>query len=115
MAEADGNRTRLTEMLGHNGFEDRAHHQTRYASGVSLDGRSSAANCGNSAPTRGGNRTPFPQSRAMTAVVMRRRDRLMPNRSPRLANRCMLRPYAEHSGRTTAALSPVTRMESAHA
>ncbi|MDX6307236.1 MAG: hypothetical protein QOI06_282 [Nocardioidaceae bacterium] len=32
VAEADGNRTRLTEMLGHNGFEDRAHHQTRYAS-----------------------------------------------------------------------------------
>ena len=32
VAEADGNRTRLAEMLGHNGFEDRAHHQTRYAS-----------------------------------------------------------------------------------
>ena len=49
MAEADGNRTRLTEMLGHNGFEDRAHHQTRYASEVSLDGRSLPADCGNSA------------------------------------------------------------------
>jgi len=36
MAEADGNRTRLTEMLGHNGFEDRAHHQTRYASAATL-------------------------------------------------------------------------------
>jgi hypothetical protein len=35
-AEADGNRTRLTEMLGHNGFEDRAHHQTRNASTASL-------------------------------------------------------------------------------
>jgi hypothetical protein len=32
MAEADGNRTRLTEMLGHYGFEDRARHQTRNAS-----------------------------------------------------------------------------------
>ena len=32
MAEADGNRTRLTEVLGHNGFEDRARHQTRNAS-----------------------------------------------------------------------------------
>ena len=32
LAEADGNRTRLTEMLGHYGFEDRARHQTRYAS-----------------------------------------------------------------------------------
>jgi hypothetical protein len=38
MAEADGNRTRLAEMLGHNGFEDRAHHQTRYASVASLSG-----------------------------------------------------------------------------
>jgi hypothetical protein len=27
MAEADGNRTRLTEMLGHVGFEDRGGHQ----------------------------------------------------------------------------------------
>ncbi len=33
MAEADGNRTRLAELLDHNGFEDRARHQTRYASG----------------------------------------------------------------------------------
>ena len=32
MAEADGNRTRLAEMLGHIGVEDRARHQTRYAS-----------------------------------------------------------------------------------
>src|SRR5699024_11857511 len=32
MAEADGNRTRLTEVLGHYGFEDRAHHQMRNAS-----------------------------------------------------------------------------------
>lgn len=32
MAEADGNRTRLTGVAGHNGFEDRARHQTRYAS-----------------------------------------------------------------------------------
>ena len=36
MAEADGNRTRLAEVLGHNGFEDRARHQTRYASGCNL-------------------------------------------------------------------------------
>jgi selenide,water dikinase len=36
MAEADGNRTRLTEMLGHYGFEDRARHQTRNASGATL-------------------------------------------------------------------------------
>src|SRR5262245_16665947 len=36
MAEADGNRTRLTGMPGHNGFEDRARHQTRYASGVTI-------------------------------------------------------------------------------
>ena len=28
MAEADGNRTRLTEILGHVGFEDRGGHQT---------------------------------------------------------------------------------------
>ena len=34
MAEADGNRTRLAEMLGHYGFEDRARHQTRNASGA---------------------------------------------------------------------------------
>ena len=34
LAEADGNRTRLTEMLGHYGFEDRARHQTRNASGA---------------------------------------------------------------------------------
>ena len=32
MAEADGNRTRQTEILGLYGFEDRARHQTRYAS-----------------------------------------------------------------------------------
>jgi selenide, water dikinase len=31
-AEADGNRTRRTELLGPYGFEDRARHQTRYAS-----------------------------------------------------------------------------------
>jgi hypothetical protein len=36
VAEADGNRTRLTEMLGHNSFEDCARHQTRNASGVTL-------------------------------------------------------------------------------
>ena len=36
MAEADGNRTRLTEMLGHNSFEDCARHQTRNASGATL-------------------------------------------------------------------------------
>ena len=39
MAEADGNRTRLTEMLGHYGFEDRARHQTRNASAVTLGER----------------------------------------------------------------------------
>jgi len=27
LAEADGNRTRLTEILGHVGFEDREGHQ----------------------------------------------------------------------------------------
>jgi len=27
LAEADGNRTRLTEILGHVGFEDREDHQ----------------------------------------------------------------------------------------
>jgi L-seryl-tRNA(Ser) seleniumtransferase len=32
LAEADGNRTRLTGMPGHYGFEDRARHQTRNAS-----------------------------------------------------------------------------------
>jgi len=32
MAEADGNRTRLTEFLGHVGFEDRGAHQDAYAS-----------------------------------------------------------------------------------
>lgn len=32
MAEADGNRTRLAEILGHVGFEDRAAHQDGYAS-----------------------------------------------------------------------------------
>jgi len=32
MAEADGNRTRRTEILGPYGFEDRARHQTRNAS-----------------------------------------------------------------------------------
>ena len=32
MAEADGNRTRLTELLGHVGFEDRGAHQDAYAS-----------------------------------------------------------------------------------
>ena len=31
-AEAEGNRTPLTEILGHNGFEDRAAHQDGYAS-----------------------------------------------------------------------------------
>ena len=36
LAEADGNRTRLTGMPGHYGFEDRARHQTRYASAVNL-------------------------------------------------------------------------------
>ena len=36
MAEADGNRTRLTEMLGHDSFEDCARHQTRNASGATL-------------------------------------------------------------------------------
>lgn len=36
MAEADGNRTRLAEMLGHYGFEDRARHQTRNASAPTL-------------------------------------------------------------------------------
>jgi L-seryl-tRNA(Ser) seleniumtransferase len=36
MAEADGNRTRLTGLPGHNGFEDRARHQTRYASALTL-------------------------------------------------------------------------------
>src|SRR3954453_6742511 len=34
LAEADGNRTRLTGEPGHYGFEDRARHQTRYASAV---------------------------------------------------------------------------------
>jgi hypothetical protein len=37
LAEADGNRTRLTELLGHNGFEDRARHQTRNASIATLE------------------------------------------------------------------------------
>jgi hypothetical protein len=32
IAEAEGNRTPLTEVLGHNGFEDRAAHQDGYAS-----------------------------------------------------------------------------------
>jgi hypothetical protein len=32
LAEADGNRTRLTGIPGHYGFEDRARHQTRNAS-----------------------------------------------------------------------------------
>jgi hypothetical protein len=32
-AEADGNRTRQTEILGLVGVEDRAAHQDRYASG----------------------------------------------------------------------------------
>src|SRR5699024_1872883 len=36
VAEADGNRTRLAELLDHNGFEDRARHPTRYASASSL-------------------------------------------------------------------------------
>ena len=74
LAEADGNRTRLTEMLGHNGFEDRAHHQTRYASVVSLDGRSSPANRGKSAQPAAGDQADFPQSRAGTAKDMSRRD-----------------------------------------
>lgn len=34
MAEADGNRTRQTEDLGLNGFEDRAAHQDEDASGA---------------------------------------------------------------------------------
>ncbi len=34
MAEADGNRTRRTQVLGPYGFEDRARHQTRNASGA---------------------------------------------------------------------------------
>jgi selenide, water dikinase len=38
LAEADGNRTRLTEMLGHYGFEDRARHQTRNASAHTVGG-----------------------------------------------------------------------------
>jgi hypothetical protein len=37
MAETDGNRTRLTGMPGHYGFEDRARHQTRNASEATLD------------------------------------------------------------------------------
>ncbi len=37
MAEADGNRTRLTGIPGHYGFEDRARHQTRNASAASLE------------------------------------------------------------------------------
>ncbi len=41
MAEADGNRTRLAEMLGHIGVEDRARHQTRYAS-TGIVGRGAA-------------------------------------------------------------------------
>ena len=36
MAEADGNRTRLTQLLGHNGFEDRDRHQTRTTSALTL-------------------------------------------------------------------------------
>lgn len=32
MAEADGNRTRHTELLGITGFEDRGAHQDTYAS-----------------------------------------------------------------------------------
>jgi hypothetical protein len=32
LAEADGNRTRLTQVLGHVGVEDRAAHQDGYAS-----------------------------------------------------------------------------------
>ena len=32
VAEADGNRTRRTQLLGPYGFEDRARHQTRNAS-----------------------------------------------------------------------------------
>ena len=32
LAETDGNRTRLAEILGYYGFEDRAHHQMRNAS-----------------------------------------------------------------------------------
>src|SRR3954470_22265217 len=38
MAEADGNRTRLTGMPGHYGFEDRARHQTRNASAAQSSG-----------------------------------------------------------------------------
>jgi hypothetical protein len=36
LAEADGNRTRLAGWPGHNGFEDRARHQTRNASTVTV-------------------------------------------------------------------------------
>jgi hypothetical protein len=42
VAEAEGNRTPLTEILGHNGFEDRAAHQDGYASSGSLAMISSA-------------------------------------------------------------------------
>lgn len=36
LAEADGNRTRRGQLLPPYGFEDRAHHQTRYASAATL-------------------------------------------------------------------------------
>ena len=52
MAEADGNRTRLTGMPGHYGFEDRARHQTRNASGSTL-GRAPGAGLVASRPVRG--------------------------------------------------------------
>ncbi len=38
VAEADGNRTRLAGMPDHYGFEDRARHQTSYASAATLVG-----------------------------------------------------------------------------
>jgi hypothetical protein len=40
VAEADGNRTRLTGIPGHYGFEDRARHQTRNASTTNCIGHS---------------------------------------------------------------------------
>jgi len=46
VAEADGNRTRLTGMPGHYGFEDRARHQTRNASALTLETRSRRATGG---------------------------------------------------------------------
>ncbi len=44
LAEADGNRTRLTEMLGHVGFEDRGEHQLpERLPGVAPEGATPAA------------------------------------------------------------------------